>query len=306
MSDTRFERDLRETLMQLAPKDVPASLRDAIAETPHRTRQGPRRATGLPIGRSMFAGLSAAATVAAVVLFAFVVIARPFGLGGPNGGVAQPSPTPTPTASPTSGPPLRDEYQVLPIDGRQPGAADLATIASIVTDRLRAAGIAAPDVATVPPDRLVVMLPSEKADQLRVLIGTTGRLDFVPLGQVQVQEGQSLDLTQYPPLFSGDQIVSASVGADQTGQRTVDFVLAPGATRLFAAYTADHVGDSFAIVLDGSVISAPVILDAIPDGRVTISQGGVGGFSLDVADNLVAIVESGALPFPLQEVGVGP
>ena len=305
MSDTRFERDLREAVMQLAPKDVPASLRDAIAETPHRTRQGPRRATGLPIGRSMFAGLSAAATVAAVVLFAFVVIAHPFGLGGPNGGVAQPSPTPTPTASPTSGPPLRDEYQVLPLDGRQPGAADLATIASIVTDRLRAAGIAAPDVATVPPDRLVVMLPPEKADQLRGLISTTGRLDFVPLGQVQVQQGQSLDLSRYPPLFSGDQIVSASVGADQTGQRTVDFVLAPDATSLFAAYTTDHVGDYFAIMLDGIVVSAPVINEPIPNGQLTIDMAGVGG-GLDVANNLVAIVESGTLPFPLQEVAFGP
>jgi preprotein translocase subunit SecD len=152
----------------------------------------------------------------------------------------------------------------------------------------------------------VVMLPSEKADQVRGLIGMTGRLDFVPLGQVQVQDGQLLDLAQYPPLFSGDQVVSASVGASQTGQRTVDLVLAPDATSLFAAYTADHVGDYFAMVLDGSVISAPVINVPISDGRVTIVQGGIGGFSPDVADNLVAIVESGALPFPLQEVAFGP
>jgi preprotein translocase subunit SecD len=194
----------------------------------------------------------------------------------------------------------------MPADGHPPSADDLATTASIVADRLRASGIAAPEVSTMPPDRLVVMLPSDRADQLRTLIGTTGQLDFVPLGQVEVQEGQSLDLTLYPPLFSGDQVASASVGTDQTGLPTVDLVLAPDATSLFAAYTADHVGDYFAIVLDGNVISAPVIREGITDGRVTISLAGSGGSSSDAADDLVAIVESGSLPFPLQEVAFGP
>jgi preprotein translocase subunit SecD len=158
----------------------------------------------------------------------------------------------------------------------------------------------------VPPDRLVVMLPSEQADQLRALIGTTGQVDFVPLGQVEVQEGQSLDLAQYPPLFTGAEVASASVGTDQTGLSTVDLVLAPDATSLFAAYTADHVGDYFAIVLDGNVISAPVIQEAISDGRVSISLAGSGGSSSNAANDLVAIVESGGLPFPLQEVAFGP
>ncbi len=175
-----------------------------------------------------------------------------------------------------------------------------------MTDRLNRTGIVAPQVATLPPDRLVVTLPGSVADQLRTLIGTTGRFDFVPLGRVEVQDGQALDLAAYPPLFSGDQVTGASIGADQTGQRTIDIVLGPGATAAFAEYTAAHVGDYFAIVLDGTVISAPVINEPIPGGRVQISQGGIGGFPLDAAQNLVDVIQSGALPFPISEVSVGP
>ena len=74
----------------------------------------------------------------------------------------------------------------------------------------------------------------------------------------QVRSGQELDLVAYPPLFSGDQIKSASIGQDSTGGLTVDFVLKDEGAKLFAEYTADHVDEYFAIVLDGKVISAPV------------------------------------------------
>jgi preprotein translocase subunit SecD len=106
----------------------------------------------------------------------------------------------------------------------------------------------------------------------------------------------------HPPLFSGDQVASASIGADQTGQRTVDFVLKDQGRQLFADYTSDHVGDYFAIVLDGEVISAPVINDAILGGEVQVSQGAVGGYPLAEAQKLVTILRFGQLPFPLQEV----
>jgi preprotein translocase subunit SecD len=50
------------------------------------------------------------------------------------------------------------------------------------------------------------------------------------------------------------------------------------------------------------VISAPVINSEIPGGHVEISQGGVGGYDLAEAQNLVAILQFGELPFPVAEV----
>ncbi|HYL40166.1 MAG TPA: protein translocase subunit SecD, partial [Candidatus Binatus sp.] len=63
-----------------------------------------------------------------------------------------------------------------------------------------------------------------------------------------------------------------------------------------------HVGDFFAIVLDGIVISAPTIREPIPGGTVQIEAGGVGGFSIADATNLVNVLRFGSLPFPVEEL----
>jgi preprotein translocase subunit SecD len=198
---------------------------------------------------------------------------------------------------------LRVEYQVLPAEGKAPRPEDLNVIRSIVINRIDRQGVGEPVVVVQGTDRIVVEMPGvEDPDQIRALMGQTGRLDFVPLGQTQVAEGQQLDLNQYPPLFSGNQVASASIGADQTRNRTVDFVLKGDGARLFADYTRNNVGRYFAIVLDGEVISAPVIRQEIPNGQVQISSGGIGGYPLAEAQNLVTVLEFGSLPFPIREL----
>jgi preprotein translocase subunit SecD len=139
---------------------------------------------------------------------------------------------------------------------------------------------------------------------VRNLVGTTGRLDFVPIppGENAPQANTKLDLATHPVLFSGDQIDSATIGTNQSGQRTVNFVLKSDGAKKFGDYTAQHVGDYFAIVLDSTVISAPVIQSAIPNGQVQIEAGGAGGFSLKEATNLVTVLKFGSLPFPIQEL----
>jgi preprotein translocase subunit SecD len=157
-------------------------------------------------------------------------------------------------------------------------------------------------------DRVVIELPGiSDVDSVRRLVGQTGKLDFVPLGQTQATDGQVLDLEQYPPLFSGDQLESAAVGQDQTtGGLTVTFVLKnngpQSGAQLFANYTRDHVGEYFAIALDGTVISAPTIDEAIPNGQVQIRSGGLGGFPAKEANSLVTVLKFGSLPFPIKEL----
>jgi len=197
---------------------------------------------------------------------------------------------------------LRVEYQAIPVAGKEPTAADMSIIKDIVERRVNTTGVSEPVVTTQGKDRVVVELPgTTDPEAIRKLVGTTGRLDFVPLGSTQVQQGQKLDLTQHPPSFSGDQVASATVGTDQNGRPAVNFVLkSEGATK-FADYTGQHIGDYFAITLDSVVISAPVIRSSIPDGRVEIS-GGVAGFGAKEAQDLVTVLKFGSLPFPITAI----
>jgi preprotein translocase subunit SecD len=197
---------------------------------------------------------------------------------------------------------LRVEYQAIPVEGRNPGPGDMAVIKDIVERRVNQTGVSEPVVVTQGADRVVVELPGvTDPESVRRLVGQTGRLEFVPLGQTQVQDGQLLDLTTNPPLFSGDQVQSATVGTDQNGRPAVDFVLKGDGARLFGDYTTTHIGDFFAITLDGTVISAPRIESPIPDGRGQIT-GGTAGFPAKEAQNLVTVLKFGSLPFPIQEL----
>lgn len=198
---------------------------------------------------------------------------------------------------------LRIEYRVLPAEGKVPSREDLEVLRQIIINRVDKSGVAEPLVVAQGSDRIVVEMPGlHNPDQIRKLVGTTGRLDFVPLGTTTANSGQPLDLVTFPPLFSGDQVAAASIGADETGQRTVNFTLEPTGRDLFADYTAQNIGKYFAIVLDGEVITAPVIQSSIPNGQVQITSGGIGGYPLDEAQNLVTILQFGQLPFPIEEL----
>ncbi|HEY6014855.1 MAG TPA: protein translocase subunit SecD, partial [Candidatus Limnocylindrales bacterium] len=210
---------------------------------------------------------------------------------------------------------LRLEYQVLPANGKAPTRDDLNIMRQIVINRIDKSGVAEPQVVIQGQDRIIVEMPGvQNAQQIRDLVGTTGRLDFVPLGQTQMSQDQEVGqqvldtkcsdtVTEMCVLFSGDQVAAANIGSSQTGQRTVQFTLTGAGRELFANYTADHVGDYFAIVLDGKVISAPVIKNAIPGGNVEISQDStIGGYPLKEATELVTVLQFGSLPFPIEEL----
>ncbi len=70
-----------------------------------------------------------------------------------------------------------------------------------------------------------------------------------------------------------------------------------GATR-FAEVTRQNVGLPFAIVLDGKVLSAPVIREPITGGSGQIS----GSFNVQDANTLAALLRAGALPAKLDVI----
>jgi preprotein translocase subunit SecD len=198
---------------------------------------------------------------------------------------------------------LRVEYQAKPVGGKVPGPDDLGVIRTIIENRVNSTGVSEPVITTQGTDRIVVELPGVADPQaIRDLVGQTGRLDFVPLGTTQKQVGDVIDPKQFPALFSGEQLETAAIGNDPTKGRIVTFVLKSEGAKLFGDYTAANVGKFFAIVLDSKVISAPSINQAIPGGHVEISSGGIGGYPLKEAQQIVTVLQYGSLPFPIVEL----
>src|SRR6185503_9489721 len=76
-------------------------------------------------------------------------------------------------------------------------------------------------------------------------------------------------------------------------------------TRIFGDVTENNVGKNLAIILDGSVYSAPRINERIPGGRAVVT----GQFTVEEARDLAIVLRAGALPAPvtiLEERTVGP
>ena len=197
---------------------------------------------------------------------------------------------------------LRGEYRALPANGKAVDAEGLANIRTIIENRINQYGVAEPLVQTQGSDRIVVEIPGVTNEQdVRSLIGSTGRLDFVevpPARSNEVVPGQSIPV-DLQVIFSGDQIDSAVAGFTQAGERAVDLTLKPDGARIFDQYAAQHYGEQFAIVLDGIVESAPVIRATSFGGRAQIS----GGFSTQAeVTALVTVLRYGALPNAIEEV----
>src|SRR5450759_1654996 len=210
---------------------------------------------------------------------------------------------------------LRVIYSLQPVGDRLPDAGALATTKSIIENRINTTGVAEPVVQTEGVDRVVVELPNAKnPDEIRALLVQTGKLDFVPLppdkygnssaaGTNQAVDGQPLPTTEQP-LFGGEQVDQAYPSTDEKGQRAVGFRLKSDGSRLFGDYTTKHVNEFFAIVLDGKVVSAPVIQSPITGGQGIITGGSAGGFSAKDMNSLITVLNYGSLPFPLKEESV--
>ncbi len=96
-------------------------------------------------------------------------------------------------------------------------------------------------------------------------------------------------------VLDGRHIKSAAVGTDGiTSSPQVNLSLDSEGAVIFGDFTAQHVGDSLAIVSDDKVKSYARIREAIPGGNVAIS-----GFGLEEAQNLQKVLQTAWLSVPL-------
>lgn len=192
----------------------------------------------------------------------------------------------------------------------------------IIRRRVDEAGTREPTILRQGADRILIQVPGiGSAEELKELIGTTARLTFHPVVGTTSNPDERPALRQviYPsmddegvfytleesPVVTGEQLVDAQPDFDQNGRPAVSFRFNPAGARTFGLYTADNIGNPFAIVLDEEVISAPVIQAHIAGGSGIIT----GRFSVEESTQLALLLRAGALPAGmtfLEERTIGP
>ncbi|MGW9231688.1 protein translocase subunit SecD [Pseudorhizobium sp. NPDC055634] len=184
------------------------------------------------------------------------------------------------------------------------GSAAVEQSLEIIRQRVDQVGVAEPTIQRVGDDRVLVQLPGEQdPSRLRQLLGSTAKMSFHLLGN-QGEPGVTMladeQGQQFPVLdrveLSGDRLTDARAAFDQqTNEPVVNFRFDTAGASRFAQITQANVGRPFAIVLDDKVLSAPVIRQPITGGSGQIS----GGFSVEEANTLAALLRAGALPAKL-------
>jgi preprotein translocase subunit SecD len=195
-----------------------------------------------------------------------------------------------------------------------------------VNRRINALGTAEATVVRQGQDRILIQFPGlQDTAQLKKILGDTAKLTFhevnptvsvedaklttVPAG-FKIYPGDKSEggdyLLRETPVVQGDDLADAQPGFDQrNNEPVINFRFNQSGARRFGAFTKENVGRPFAIVLDGKVLSAPVIREPILGGAGQIS----GNFSVESSNALAVQLRSGALPTKLtivEERTVGP
>lgn len=200
-------------------------------------------------------------------------------------------------------------------------------VVEIVRNRIDSFGVKEPDISKQGSSQVVVKLPGmTDRDRARDIVGKTAFLEFrlvsedvdlikkasegqVPEGyeykKVKSEMGDDMLLVSKEALLTGSHLTTASVGFDNYGGAMVQLSFDDEGAKIFDRATFQNIGKRLAIVLDGTVHSAPVIRDRIPNGRAQIT----GNFKAAEASDLALVLRAGALPAPvsvIEERTVGP
>ena len=187
----------------------------------------------------------------------------------------------------------------------------------IVRRRIDEVGTNEPNILKRGSDRILVELPGlDDPMRIKSLLGKTANLTFRFVVQndepsfgsekLLFEDGSEEAIVSKRIIISGENLLDAKPKMDtQSNQTVVQFTLDRVGAKRFAKATTSGVGKRLAIVLDGEIISAPVVRDAIVGGSGIIS----GDFTFQSATDLALLLRSGALPAPLniiEERTVGP
>jgi len=173
---------------------------------------------------------------------------------------------------------------------------------AVIEKRVNQLGLSEPVVTIEGENRIRVELPgAEDANDAIRAIGKTAQLQFVLADETLV--------------LDGSQVKDAGITQDQEhGGYAIALKFNSEGSAAFKKATTDIINgkirstqegipdSAIMIILDGQVISSPVVHEVIPNGEAIITAGGTGGFSEEEATNLSALIRGGALPVELKEV----
>ena len=187
----------------------------------------------------------------------------------------------------------------------------------IVRRRVDEVGTNEPNILKRGNNRILVELPGlDDPMRIKSLLGQTANLTFrfvtsdendrFGVEKLKFENGLEEAVVSKRIIISGENLLDAQPKMDtQTNQTIVSFTLDRVGAKRFGKATSTGIGKQLAIVLDGKIISAPVVRDTIASGSGQIS----GGFTFQTATDLALLLRSGALPAPLEiieERTVGP
>jgi len=187
----------------------------------------------------------------------------------------------------------------------------------IVRRRVDEVGTNEPNILKRGNNRILVELPGlDDPMRIKSLLGKTANLTFRFVTQnnnetfgaesLKFEDDTNEVLVSKRIILSGENLLDAQPQMNnQTNETVVSFTLDRVGAKRFGKATKTGIGKQLAIVLDGKIVSAPVIRDAIVSGSGQIS----GNFTFQSATDLALLLRSGALPAPLniiEERTVGP
>ena len=187
----------------------------------------------------------------------------------------------------------------------------------IVRRRVDEVGTNEPNILKRGNNRILVELPGlDDPMRIKSLLGKTANLTFRFVSQnsndtfgteiLQFEDGSNEVMVSKRIILNGENLLDAQPQMNnQTNETVVSFTLDRVGAKRFGKATSTGIGKQLAIVLDGKIVSAPVIRDTIASGNGQIS----GNFTFQSATDLALLLRSGALPAPLniiEERTVGP
>ena len=160
-------------------------------------------------------------------------------------------------------------------------------LVTIIERRINEMGLTEPIVQREGAKRVIVELPGEKNPEKAIeTIGKTAVMEF------KDESGQTR--------MNGSDLKTAKEQIDNGHKNVVSIEFTDEGAKKFADLTAGNVGHKISILLDGEVLTAPVVNEPITGGKAVIT----GSRSLEDAKNLAILLRSGALPVKVQVMEV--
>lgn len=211
-------------------------------------------------------------------------------------------------------------------DGHEVTQEDMEKSRAIIESRVNALGASEATVQVQGTDQILVQIPGLSDTETALeTIGKTGKLEFARADSftdeadqtaiangTYVQQGVITDdmgnqfpsgemqyrsvSGSYTPLITGENITRVTVDkeSETSNYYAVNLTLDNEGTEAFAQATRElaPTNGQIVIVLDGQIQSAPAVQSEITGGQVAIT----GGYSLEEAQSLQTVLESGSLP----------